>query len=97
MFEISSSHHPYPVSFANIDGSSQYEPSASLKASMISSSLSKIRLESLALSSKNHRSTGLSSGLYAGSGSPSIPKGQLTFPLRWLGEPSKTKRISSSG
>src|SRR3954468_17997016 len=97
MFERPSSHHPYPVSLTNIDGSSQYGRNSSLRASLICSTFSKILLKSLPLSSSNHRSTGSSSGLYDGSASALSSKGQFTLPLRWLDSLSKIRTIFSSG
>lgn len=92
-----STHQPYPVRLASFSGASQNGRSASVSASSMASTVSKMQFESCARSSSNQRSAGFNSGLYAGSCIASMPAGQCTSVLRCAPAPSRTRTISSSG
>lgn len=66
-------------------------------ASANSSCVVKIRFADRSHRGQNTCSAGFNSGLHGGSRGGTIPSGQITSPLRWLPESSRTTPIRSSG
>jgi hypothetical protein len=81
MYWTPSRHHGYAVSWLRASGCSQYRRSAFVSAVSKLSRLAWTWFESGSRNSLNHRSPGLSSGLYAGKCTGSVPGGQV---MRWL-------------
>jgi hypothetical protein len=97
MYWIPSRHHGYAVSWTRVSGCSQYGWSVLVSAVSKTSRLLWTWFESGSRNSLNHRSPGLSSGLYAGKCTGSTPDGQVMRWLVWAPLLSSTTATRASG